>query len=140
VAFGHFERGARNTPNAEINVVPLVDVMLVLLVVFIITAPLLTHSVKVDLPQASSKAAESELPPLDLAIAADGSLFLAGKATTLAELEPLFTTAASKTPQPELQIRADCNCQFDTVAKVMSAASRSGLGKIAFATVPGDGR
>ena len=136
MAFGSFDGSSRQAPLAEINVVPLVDVMLVLLVIFIVTAPLLTHSVKIDLPQASSSPNITRPEHVQLGIREDGSLHWNGVAVAMAELESHFSAAAMQQPQPELHIRAGRAVRYERVAQVMSAAAKAGLVRIGFVTDP----
>ena len=136
MALGSFRGDAPPGPNAEINVVPLVDVMLVLLVIFIITAPLLTHSVRVDLPKAASSANVTQPDHIELAVREDGSLFWNGEPVALEQLSARFVEAAARAPQPELHIRADRLAHYEKVAQVMSAAAKGGLTRIGFVTDP----
>ena len=137
MAMGSFDSRRSAGPVAEMNVVPLVDVMLVLLVIFIITAPLLTHSVKIDLPKASSAANITQPDHIEFGIRAGGALFWNGEPVTLEALQARFAAEARKQPQPELHIRADRHAEYDSVAKVMSAAAKAGLTRIGFVTDPG---
>ncbi len=121
---------------AEINVVPLVDVMLVLLVIFIITTPLLTHSVKIDLPKASSSANLTRPEHIEFGIREDGTLYWNGALVSEQELAGRFAAEAARQPQPELHIRADRHVEYEKVAQVMSAAATAGLVRIAFVTDP----
>ena len=121
---------------ADINVVPLVDVMLVLLVIFIVTAPLLTHSVKIDLPKVSSSANITKPEHIELGVREDGSLHWNGAPVMRQELESHFAAAAMQQPQPELHIRADRKVQYEKVAQVMAMAARAGLTRIGFVTDP----
>lgn len=121
---------------AEINVVPLVDVMLVLLVIFIITAPLLTNAVKIDLPKASSSPNITKPEHIEFGIRENGDLFWNGETVMLNELPTRFADAAKTQPQPELHIRADKHSEYDSVAKVMSLAASAGLTRIGFVTEP----
>lgn len=123
--------------KSDINVVPYIDVMLVLLVIFIITAPLLAHSVRIDMPQVSAEPIKEEPKTVDLAIDANGQLFWDDKPVLEAELADRFAAAAATQPQPELRIRADLNTRYETLAKVMAGARRAGLGRIGFVTTPG---
>jgi biopolymer transport protein ExbD len=123
---------------AEINVTPMVDVMLVLLVIFIITAPLFTHAVKLELPTASSAPAPEKPESITLSINAEGKLFWNNAAVSLDELGTRFATAAQKKPQPELQLRADKSTRYEVIAQVMSAAQTNGMTKIGFVTNPKD--
>ena len=118
------------------NVVPLVDVMLVLLVIFIVTAPLLTHAVKIDLPKAASQANVTRPEHVEFGIRESGDMFWNGEAVTLDMLPPRFAAEAARQPQAELHIRADRNARYDHVAQVMSAAARAGLVRIGFVTGP----
>ncbi|MFM2107958.1 MAG: hypothetical protein RLZZ513_1026 [Pseudomonadota bacterium] len=138
MAFGGFNDNSHQAPMAEINVTPMVDVMLVLLVIFIITAPLFTHAVKLELPTASSAPAPEKPESITLAINAEGKLFWNNTAVTMDELGARFTTAAQKTPQPELQLRADKSTRYEVIAQVMSAAQTNGMTKIGFVTNPKD--
>ncbi len=135
MSFGSFN-SQQNHAKAEINVVPLVDVMLVLLVIFIITAPLLTHSVKIDLPKASSNPNITKPEHIEFAIREDGNLYWNGVLILQKSLTTRFATEAKKEPQPELHIRADRLVAYEKVAHVMSEASKTGLVRIGFVTEP----
>jgi biopolymer transport protein ExbD len=126
-------------PMTDMNVVPLVDVMLVLLVIFIVTAPLLTHAVKIDLPKASSSANITKPEYIEFGIREDGSLFWNGEPVPLAELATRFSAEAKRQPQPELHLRADRNARYESVAQVMSVAARAGLLRIGFVSTPEPG-
>jgi biopolymer transport protein ExbD len=136
MAMGSFDPRRHQAPMAEINVVPLVDVMLVLLVIFIITAPLLTHSVKIDLPKASNSPNITQPDHIEFGIREGGALYWNGAPVALEALGPRFAVEASKQPQPELHIRADRHAHYETVAQVMSAAAKAGLVRIGFVTDP----
>ena len=136
MAMGSFDPRRHQPPMADINVVPLVDVMLVLLVIFIITTPLLTHSVKIDLPKASSSPNITKPEHIEFGIREDGKLFWSGEAVTLDQLGPRFAAAAKQRPQPELHIRADRHAYYETVAQVMAVAAKSGLVRIGFVSDP----
>ncbi len=138
MAFGGFNDNSHQAPMAEINVTPMVDVMLVLLVIFIITAPLFTHAVKLELPTASSAPAPDKPESITLSINAEGKLFWNNAAVSLDELGTRFATAAQKKPQPELQLRADKSTRYEVIAQVMSAAQTNGMTKIGFVTNPKD--
>ncbi len=139
MAFAGFNRGGGEAPMAEINMIPLIDVMLVLLVIFIITAPLLTHSVKIDLPRASS--APNLTKPDHISVAIDGNnrLFWNGEPIEKPALMQRVAAAAKQYPQPELHLRADRATQYQTLAEVMAAASRAGLTRIGFVSDPRTG-
>jgi biopolymer transport protein ExbD len=136
MAFGSFDARRHQGPMAEINVVPLVDVMLVLLVVFIITAPLLTNSVKIDLPKATSNPNITRPDHIEFAIREDGNLYWSGEKIEAAALPDRFAQEAKKQPQPELHIRADRMAHYELVALVMSHAAKGGLTRIGFVTDP----
>lgn len=136
MAFGDSSRYQSKTAMSEINVVPLVDVMLVLLIIFMITAPLLTHSVKVDLPKASSSPNLTQPEHIEFAIRADGSFYWGGEPVTLDQLPSRFTAAVEQSQQTELHIRADRDTHYELVAKVMSIAASAGLARIGFVTDP----
>jgi biopolymer transport protein ExbD len=138
MAFGSMEGGNRQVPMAEINVVPLVDVMLVLLVIFIITAPLLTHSVKIDLPKASSSPNITQPEHIEFALREDSSLYWNGEPVTMDVLAPRFAAAASQNSNMELHIRADKHVHYEQVARVMSIAAKAGLVRIGFVTDPSE--
>lgn len=123
---------------SEINMTPLVDVMLVLLIIFIITVPVLTHSVKVDLPRADNTPNELKPETINLAVSAEGQIFWNETQVTVEELETRLTTEASKQPQPEIHIRGDKAVAYEHVIKTMAAVQRSGLLKLGFVTEPGN--
>ncbi len=129
-------------PLAEINMVPLIDVMLVLLIIFMVTAPLLTHAVKVDLPKASSTASQPRPDAIELSIDRDGQAFWNGQAVDASALETRLgetaNTARSTGTAPELRLRADRQTPYEKVAQVMSAASRHGLTRLGFITEPSE--
>jgi biopolymer transport protein ExbD len=136
MAANRFKRYRGKEPLADMNVVPLVDVMLVLLVIFIVTAPLLTHAVKIDLPKASSSVNVTRPEHIELAIRASGELLWNGAPVTLAELPARFAAEAAHQPQPEVHLRADRRTYYEVIAKVMSASSRAGLQRIGFVSEP----
>ena len=127
--------GNAGGPMSEINVTPLVDVMLVLLIIFMITAPLMSHRITVALPTANPKVADSEpVEPMDLAVKADGSMYLSDVEVTEAELKAQFAVAAAKAPQPELQIRADKTTEYKIVKKILGDAKDQGMVHVGFIT------
>ncbi len=136
MAFGSFASSRHQGPMAEINVVPLVDVMLVLLVIFIITAPLLTNAVKIDLPKVSSNANITRPDHIEFGIREDGSFYWSGEQVEFNTLPERFALEARKLPQPELHIRADRLAHYELVAQVMSAAAKAGIVRIGFVTDP----
>jgi biopolymer transport protein ExbD len=119
----------------EINMTPLVDVMLVLLIIFMITVPVMKHSVEIDLPRTTSQPQDSKPETIRLSVDAQGTYFWNETPIQDDELERQLQTAA-RTPQPELHIRGDRAVRYERVALVMSAAKRAGLHKIGFVTDP----
>ena len=122
--------------NPEINTTPLVDVMLVLLIIFIITIPVINQSVKIDLPKASSQPQDLKPDNINLDIDAQGQLYWNREAIDASQLQIRIATAAQKSPQPELHLRAERTTQYEKVAQVMAAAQSGGMGKIGFITEP----
>mgnify|MGYP003615578505 CR=1 FL=1 len=134
MAFGSFDEGGSGQPMAEINTTPLVDVMLVLLVIFIITAPLFQQAVPIDLPQVSATKLDDKPEVIQLAVDGDGLLFWNVEAIHRDALDNRFAAASPR--QPELHLRADRKVAYEKVADVMAAAQRAGVVKIAFVTEP----
>ena len=136
MAFGSFDRKSGSQPMAEINMVPLIDVVLVLLVIFIVTAPLLTNAVKLDLPKATSNADIQKPEKVEFAIDATGALFWKGERVTREQAVERFAEAGKLRPQPEVYLRADQNVPYRYVAETLADASKAGLSKIAFVSEP----
>ncbi len=137
MTFGRFRQGTDLfEPMAEINVTPLVDVTLVLLVVFIIAAPLLTYAIKLDLPAAQAAPAGPAPAAIEVSIDAGGALFWNGSAVDFDALSGRLEQAAAASPQPELHLRADRAVRYEFVAQLMSAAQQAGIQHIGFITVP----
>lgn len=136
MAFGGFNQGGDRQPTSDINMVPLIDVMLVLLIVFMITAPLLTHSVKIDLPKAASQPNVEKPETVTLALDGEGKMFWNNEPLPDDQLTARLDGAAKQTPQPELHLRADQNTRYQKLAEVMSAAREAGIEKMGFITVP----
>lgn len=134
MAFGGFNDNKHQSPMADINVTPMVDVMLVLLVIFIITAPLFTHAIKLDLPSAQSAAAPQKPETISLSINGEGKIFWNNDPIDQNDLGPRLAQEAQKTPQPELQLRADKSTRYEVIAQVMSAAQTNGMTKLGFVT------
>ena len=127
--------GGQGAPMSEINVTPLVDVMLVLLIIFMITAPLMTHKIRIDLPQANPKVQQDTPPdPIDLAVKESGDLFWNDEPITDSMLQAQLRVVAQRTPQPELQIRAEKKTEYQNIATVMAEAKSAGMVKIGFIT------
>ena len=137
MAIGSFNSSATQAPMAEINTTPLVDVMLVLLIIFIITAPLLTHSVRVELPRAASAPTNDKPQTLQVSIDADNRVFIGSEAVDRDSLETRFREAVARDANVELHLKADRSTRYESVAETRSAARRAGLGKIGFVTQPG---
>ncbi len=136
MAFGGLVNDAGDGDNAEINMIPLIDVMLVLLVIFIITAPLMTHAVKVNLPVAASQPSPDKPETVNLSIKADGSVYWNAEPVDAAAWQARMDLAAQKNPQPEIHIRADGDLAYRNVAQIMSDAARAGLTRLGFVTDP----
>lgn len=134
MGFGGFNDNQHQAPMVDINVTPLVDVMLVLLVIFIITAPLLTHAIKLDLPSAQAAPAPEKPETVAVSINSAGEVFWAKEAIDLSALAGRFAETAKKQPQPEVQLRADKDTRYDMIAKVMAAAQNNGITKLGFVT------
>jgi biopolymer transport protein ExbD len=137
MAMGSFNAQNHQMPTAEINMTPLVDVMLVLLIILIITAPLMTHQVPVDLPRASSTPTPEKPQTLQVSIDADNQIFVGNSAVDRNDLETYFRDAVAQDAKVEMHLRADRITRYETVAETMSAARRAGLSKIGFVTQPG---
>jgi biopolymer transport protein ExbD len=137
MAFGGFSQGSdASRLQSEINMVPLIDVMLVLLVIFIITAPLLTHAVKLDLPRATSTPLQTKPDHIALAIDASGALFWNGERIERPVLKARLVDLAKQRPDAELQLRADKTTQYQSIAEVMADAAGAGVVKIGFVSDP----
>ena len=136
MAIGSFNNTGSQMPTAEINMIPLIDVMLVLLIIFMITAPLMTHSVKVDLPRASSTPTPEKPMVLQVAITADNRVFVGSEPVDGQQLEARFRDAVAQDSNVELHLKADRDSRYESVAETMSAARRAGLTKIGFVTQP----
>jgi len=140
MAFGSFDSKSSGGAVSEINMVPLIDVMLVLLVIFIITAPLMAHSIRINTPKVSAEQIEEEPKSVDLAIDPAGMLFVNDEPTTLEELPDRFRTLLAAEPKANLRIRADLDTRYEILTKVMAAARRSGMSRIGFITTPVPGQ
>lgn len=127
---------SRGQPMAEINIIPLVDVMLVLLVVFIVTAPLLTHAVKLDLPQASSRPNISRAEHIEIAVQHDGRLHWNGRPVSPAELAQHAAQLAATSPDTEIHLKGDAAVPYGEMARTLSTLARHGLTRIGFVTDP----
>lgn len=138
MSFGAFNHHRQPGPMADINVTPMVDVMLVLLVIFILGAPVWTSSVALELPKAQAPAAPAApATTVTVAIDAKGQVFWNNEAVSSPVLDQRLVEAAKRDVQPELQLRADKDTRYEVVAQVMAAAQTHGLTKLGFVTDPG---
>ena len=139
MAFGRIERSSSPPPMSDINMTPLIDVMLVLLVIFIVTAPLMTSSLKLDLPKAAEAATSSDAPAfVALAVSADGQLYLGDQPLPADQARQLVAArvrdAARREPQTEVQLRADSRVPYGRVAELIGWVQDAGLSRIGFVT------
>jgi biopolymer transport protein TolR len=132
--FGRLERSRGAEPMSEINVTPLVDVMLVLVVIFILTAPLLASSVKLELPKSDAASTTDATPNVSLVVDRAGQAYLDNRAVPLAELSQSLARTAVLQPDTEVQLRADENAPYGKVIEVLGAAQKAGLTRIGFVT------
>ena len=140
MAFGRLESHKRDVPMSEINVTPMVDVMLVLLVIFILTAPLMTSAIRLDLPQAENAQAGAAPQDVVLVVDAQGTLFLNDRPITPEALRQRLSEAARRHPDTELELRADQSVPYGRVVEAMGLAQKAGLSRIGFVAqtvVPG---
>lgn len=137
MAFGKLSDEGEDQPLSEINMIPMIDVMLVLLIVFMITAPLLTNAVKLELPEASSQLNQPDKQDINLAIDGAGKIYWndqeVDEAALLAKME---SAGQAEGEQPEIQLRIDRKVEYGIIARVMAQASQHGLHKIAFVSQP----
>jgi len=138
MAFGTQDLNVGNDDDVmnEINMTPMVDIMLVLLIIFIITVPVMKHSVNIDLPRATNEAQNIKPETMRLSVDAQGVYFMNETRITDADLVPQLKIAAAQNPQPELHIRGDKAVRYERVAEAMAAAQQAGLRKIGFITEP----
>ncbi len=134
MAFGRITRGTGSRPISDINMTPLIDVMLVLLVIFMITAPLMTSSLKLDLPRAAGSPGSEAASFLAVAIDADGRLFVGDRPADRAELAQRSRAAAQHDPATEVQLRADRSVPYGRVAELIGVLQEAGLSRIGFVT------
>ena len=131
-----FGSGSHDGLMSEINTTPLVDVMLVLLVIFIITAPLLTHAVKIDLPQASSQPLPQKPDVVSIAVDGAGRMYWNDAPMVQGELKARVQQAARRQPQPEVHIRADKQTRYQVLAEIMAEAKTAGIERLGFISTP----
>ena len=133
-----FSTGSNAGPMAEINVTPFVDVMLVLLIIFMITAPLMSHKIQVALPEANLDRKDElapEVPPITIAIEADGTVYWNDEPVTEALMESRLSVEAQKTPQPQINIRGDKTTKYRVVKDVVQIAQSQGMRKVGFIAI-----
>jgi biopolymer transport protein ExbD len=132
-----FSSNSGGGPMADINVTPLVDVMLVLLIIFMITAPLMSHKVKVELPQATlEQKPEIEIPPITIAVTADGKTYWNDEAVNRDTLDARLAVIAQRQPQPQVDIRADNVTRYAVINEVVQNVRRAGIRKVGFVSTP----
>ena len=136
MAFGRLERTKGEPPMSEINVTPLVDVMLVLVVIFIITAPLLASSIRLDLPKAEGAQPGDAPRFVTLVVDKAGQLFLNDKPVAATQLAEQLAATAKQNPETEIQLRADHGVPYGKVVEVMGIAHKAGLSRIGFVAEP----
>lgn len=134
-------RGARRggRPMSDINITPMVDVMLVLLVIFMVTAPLMTAGVPLDLPKTNASALKGDDKPLTISVKADGSLWLQETQLTLDELVPRLRAVTAAKPDTTIFVRGDTSVNYGRMAEVLSHLSQAGFPKLSLVTQPGSG-
>jgi biopolymer transport protein ExbD len=136
MAFGGLDKHSNGQPMAEINMTPLIDVMLVLLVIFIITAPLFTHAIRLDLPKVSSQPARETPQTITLSIDDAGKLYWNDTPIAAEAMRARFAEAGRAAQKPELHLRASSATRYDVIAQVMGAAQQAGIERIGFVTQP----
>ncbi len=136
MAFGRLERTTGPQPMSDINMTPLIDVMLVLLVIFMITAPLMSSALRLDLPRAEGAQPSDAPQSIELAIDAQGGLFVAGTAVDETTLRARVAEAARLNPATEVQLRADRSVPYGRVAELIGLVQQGGLSRVGFVTEP----
>ena len=136
MAFASFDNRNASAPMAEINMVPLIDVMLVLLVIFIVSAPLLTQAVKLELPKANAQPNIVKADKVEFAIDAAGQRFWNGEPVDRTEAAKRFIEEGKKQPQPEIHLKADQSVAYRSVAQTLADATKAGLTKVGFISDP----
>ncbi|GAB5099109.1 biopolymer transporter ExbD [Caballeronia sp. LP006] len=134
MAFGGLDKKPNNAPMADINMTPLIDVMLVLLVIFIITAPLFTHAIRLDLPKVASQPARETPQTITLSIDDAGKLYWNDAPISMNDMRARFADAAKAAQKPEVHLRASSATRYEVIAQVMGAAQQAGLERIGFVT------
>ena len=138
-ATGRRRRSKRHTPMAEINVTPMVDVMLVLLIIFMVAAPLLQVGVPIELPQAKGKQLQSSQEPLAISVKADGSVYIGETAVALDEIAPKLKAIAKNGYDEQIFVRGDKGVTYGVVMRVMGRISAGGFRKVSLVTEVEDG-
>ena len=136
MAFGRLERSPASQPMSDINMTPLIDVMLVLLVIFMITAPLMSSSLKMDLPKTAATQPNDGSDALALAVTADGRFHVGNDVVTQADLVQTLRAGGKRLPQPDVLVRADQNVPYGRVAELIGLVQDAGLTHIGFVTQP----
>lgn len=132
MAFGRLERSPGAAPMSDINMTPLIDVMLVLVVIFIITAPLLASSIRLDLPKTDAARPGDAISSVTVVLDAGGQIYLKGEVLRMDDLARQLTVSAQANPQTEVLLRADKNVPYGRIVEVMGAAHQAGLSRIGF--------
>lgn len=140
MAFGSEFNSGSNQPMAEINMTPLVDVMLVLLIIFLVTAPLMTQAIKVDLPKVNAAALDQKPETVSLSLKSDGTIYWNKDSLDMEALKLRLQSAASTEPQPEVHLSADKDTRYEVIAEVMGASREAGIAKFGFVTQPAGGK
>ena len=133
-----FSSNSGGGPMADINVTPLVDVMLVLLIIFMITAPLMAHKVKIELPKATLDPRPTQAPPvpMTLAIKANGEIYWNDERMTPAKFEQALAVTAQRDPQPQVNVRADKTTKYGIINDAVQTVRRAGIRKVGFVSGP----
>ncbi len=129
-------RGGRFAPNAEINVTPMVDVMLVLLVIFMVTAPMLTVGVPVDLPRANAPTIPEDRTPVEITVQRDGTIYVQENKVSLDNLTPLLMAVTDSNPDTRIYVRGDGAITYGQIMQVMGLVTAAGFKKVALVALP----
>lgn len=140
MSFGRFGSGPRTEPMGDINMTPLIDVMLVLLVIFMVTAPLMTSSLRLDLPRTDAATPSAAPRPLRLAVDPQGRMFIGQDRVDREQLAQRAAQAAQEDPRTEVQLQADRRLPYGQVAELIGLLQKAGLSRIAFVAEPGPQR
>lgn len=132
-------KGGRYEQNSQINVTPMVDVMLVLLVIFMVTAPMLTVGVPVDLPRANAPVVPDQKAPVEITIQKDGSVYVQERAVSLDNLVPLLTAVTDSNPETRIYVRGDASISYGQIMQVMGNVTSAGFKKVALVALPPSG-